>query len=159
MLTKKARHNLCFGPQSQEADYENKKGTIVSYSDVPILDSIRIRLRQLLQLQDLVAEGNKYYNINECGIGFHGDTERRIVIGVRVGATIPLHYQWFQNFKPIGDRVEILLDHGDVYFMTEKAGGNDWKKKLIVTLRHAAGALSFLDVTQIGENGIIHTLS
>jgi len=31
------------------------------------------------------------------------------------------------------------LDDGDVYFMSEKAVGYDWKHSSIYSLRHAAG--------------------
>jgi hypothetical protein len=68
------------------------------------------------------------------------------VIGVRVGASIPLHYQWFHEGKAVGDRVKLMLNHGDMYFMSEKATGFDWKRKKPYTLRHAAGAAKFLQV-------------
>jgi len=31
------------------------------------------------------------------------------------------------------------LEDGDMYIMSEKASGFDWKKRSIYTLRHAAG--------------------
>jgi hypothetical protein len=33
----------------------------------------------------------------------------------------------------------IKLNDGDMYIMSEKAVGTDWKKKNICTLRHSAG--------------------
>ena len=39
----------------------------------------------------------------------------------------------------MGTRLEVTLHHGDMYFMSHKAVGNDWLKKSIFTLRHAAG--------------------
>ena len=35
--------------------------------------------------------------------------------------------------------MRIDLSHGDMYIMSEKATGNDWKKSSIETWRHAAG--------------------
>lgn len=52
---------------------------------------------------------------------------------------MPFHYQWHQASEPIGSRLEIILNEGDLYFMSEKAVGYDWLKKKIPTLRHAAG--------------------
>jgi hypothetical protein len=36
-----------------------------------------------------------------------------------------------------------MLNHGDLYVMSEKAVGQDWKRKVIPTLRHAAGAKKY----------------
>ena len=46
---------------------------------------------------------------------------------------------------PIGKRAEIMLEHGDMYVMSEKAVGTDWKNPSIPTLRHAAGSKKFLN--------------
>ena len=40
--------------------------------------------------------------------------------------------------------IELNLNHGDIYIMSEKAVGYDWKMSSIYTLRHAAGSKSFL---------------
>ena len=41
---------------------------------------------------NLKGEGNYYYDVKTCGIGFHGDSERRKVVAIRLGASIPMHY-------------------------------------------------------------------
>ena len=150
VVNKHARHNLCFSEQGQVAQIEEGKGTVVAYRDVPMTAQLRDRLPAFwgAKAHKLVAEGNYYYDISKCGIGFHGDSERRKVIAVRLGATMPLHYQWFVQSKPVGDRHKFKLNHGDVYAMSEKATGFDWKKKTIPTLRHAAGCSKFLSITK-----------
>ena len=66
--------------------------------------------------------------------------ERRIVVAVRLGdSSMPMHYQWFQESSPIGKRIVIDLNPGDVYAMSEIAVGTNWKKKIIPTLRHFCG--------------------
>ena len=81
-----------------------------------------------------------------CGIGFHGDGERSRVVGIRLGASMPLHFQWFENRKePIGERVRLMLHHGDLYVMSEKAVGRDARRRLVPVLRHAAGAPKYLN--------------
>lgn len=148
VVDKHARYNLCFGKESQKPDYENGKGTIVKFEDVPILNYIRLKFKEIIPniegMNDLVAEGNYYYDVSKCGIGFHGDAERRKVIGVRLGASIPLHYQWYKMNRTQGSRERLILNHGDIYIMSEKATGFDWKRKKVFTLRHAAGAQKFL---------------
>ncbi len=58
---------------------------------------------------------------------------------------MPLVFQWYLNGATISYKIRIELNHGDIYFMTEKATGNDWKKKLIPTIRHAAGCNKFIE--------------
>lgn len=48
VLNKHARRNVCFGEQSQIADFENKKGTIIAWHDVPLLDSIKHELNNIM---------------------------------------------------------------------------------------------------------------
>jgi hypothetical protein len=150
VVNKNARHNLCFDEKGQKADYENKKGTIVAYDKVPLLSKLRGKLSDYLgdKAKDLTVEGNYYYDITKCGVGAHGDAERKKVIAVRLGATIPLHYHWFKNSEPIGRTIKLSFDHGDMYVMSEKASGFDWKLRSIPTLRHAAGAKKFLSFTK-----------
>ncbi len=148
VVNKHARHNLCFANDAQAPDYEHGKGRIVSFDDVPLLQHIMKRLPGIIGEKgaNLVAEGNYYYDISKCGIGFHGDSERRLVIGVRSGDSLPMHWQWFKNSEPIGERIIVPLNGGDVYLMSAKAVGTDWKNKKNPTLRHATGAKKFVTI-------------
>jgi hypothetical protein len=150
VVDKHARHNLCFSEEAQQPDYEKGQGTVIAFDSIPILRNIREKLPEVLgqKANKLVAEGNLYYDSSVCGIGFHGDAERHIVVALRLGETIPLHYQWFKQHKPIGERVKLSIDSGDMYIMSAKAVGTDWKKPSIMTLRHAAGAEKFLTITK-----------
>jgi hypothetical protein len=140
VVNKKARHNICFGEFDQEPNYAEGRGRVVSFKHVPLLNHLKTQaLPDLIgeQAANLCAEGNKYYE-RKCYIGFHGDTERRIVIAIRLGKSMTLQYQWYKRTQAIGDLFNITLNHGDLYIMSEKATGFDWKKKKIPTLRHAA---------------------
>jgi hypothetical protein len=148
VVNKSARHNLCFADFNQVADYENKKGTVVDFKDVPLTQKIRTEIPKYLPITNLIAEGNYYYDLKKCGIGFHGDSERKNVIAVRLGASMPLEYHWFKNCKSIGTRIKFVLGHGDLYVMSEKASGFDWKKRSIYSLRHSAGAEKFLKIKE-----------
>lgn len=151
VVNKKARHNLCYDDSSQEADYAAGKGTVVAFSDVPLLRAVRDGLPHVIGLgpkaAGLKCELNKYYDPSSCGIGFHGDTERKRVVAIRLGATIPLVFGWWLRHEPVGDKHVISdLSHGDMYVMSEKASGFDWKRSSIRTLRHAAGCEKFTGV-------------
>lgn len=145
VVNKKARHNLCFSEKAQEADYENGKGTIVAFTDVKLTNQLREKLGEIIgnKAKNLQAEANYYYDIDTCGIGYHGDTERKVVVGVRVGETMDLCFNWFHNCANIGTKYTAKLSHGDMYIMSDKAVGHDWKKKSDYTLRHAAGCDKF----------------
>lgn len=148
VVNKSARYNLCFDEKEQEPDYENKKGRIVAYSDVPLTAYIRHMLPHYLgsKAKELAGEGNYYYDSSMCGIGWHGDSERKRVVAMRLGASIPLAYQWFYRNERIGDIIRFDdVRHGDLYVMSEKASGWDWKKRIKPTLRHAAGCKKFLE--------------
>ena len=141
VLNKRARYNVCYGPEEQTPDYENKKGTIIAYENVPILKSWRESLGLLFgeKASNLEVEGNLYYDTKKCGIGFHGDSERKKVIACSLGESRPIHWQWYEKSIPIGKRIKFVLNNGDMYIMSEKTSGFDWKKRNIKTLRHAAG--------------------
>ena len=143
VVNKKARYNICFSDFDQEPNYEEKKGRVVSFEKLPLLSCIRKKLGRILKtnkekLADLQCEGNYYYDTKKTYIGFHGDAERRIVVAVRLGYSFNLYYRWFKNSEAIGREFCQALNHGDVYFMSDKAVGYDWKKKTIYTLRHAS---------------------
>ena len=145
VVNKHARHNLCFADFSQEPNYENGLGRIISFNDVPLTKNIRDLLPKYLtnKASKLFAEGNYYFDASKTGIGYHGDSERRIVVAVRLGESIPLVYNWFYKSEAIGQKVNLVLNHGDIYVMSEKAVGTDWKHKNICTLRHAAGCAKY----------------
>lgn len=161
VLNKHARHNLCFSKNSQEPDYLEGKGRVVSYRSVPFFDKAMESLPKFFgeKAENLKAEGNKYYDKKKCGIGYHGDTERRKVIAWRLGegnygdprGIMPLHYQWYVNRRPIGKNMKFDVHGGDIYIMSEKATGQDWKKTVkdgeyLPTLRHAAGSKKYTKV-------------
>jgi hypothetical protein len=105
VVSKHARHNLCFADDGQEPNYEDGKGRVVEWKSVPLLSTLRANLGKYLKgAEELAAEGNYYFDVKKCGIGFHGDSERKKVIAIRLatGKCEPIQYQWFLKGKPIG---------------------------------------------------------
>lgn len=148
---KNARWNLCYDNESREPDYLNGMGRIIGFTSIPITNLLRLKFEEYFgpKATNLKIEANYYYDVNKCGIGFHGDSERRKVIGVRLGnkkQSIPLFYQWYLNSNPIGNKKTVQLNNGDIYVMSEKAVGTDWKRKKIYTLRHATGCDKFTNI-------------
>ena len=143
VLNKHARTNLCFSNYSQEADYENKKGSIIDFEKVPQLSIAKNLVIQSINEESLECEGNNYHDINKNGIGWHGDAERKKVIAMRLGETMPICFNWFKKSEPLGTTFITQINSGDIYVMSEKTTGYDWKKRSLYTLRHSAGAASY----------------
>jgi len=136
------RHNNTMADFDQDPDIANKMGTVVNFEDYPVTRQLRLKLATLLGVPPLVGELNHYYVADKCGIGFHGDSERKIVVGARFGPGADgmyLQYQWYRESNPVGAEGRIVLKAGDIYIASEKAVGSDWKKRKDLTLRHAAG--------------------
>ena len=150
VVNKVARWNLCFADEDQEPNYEDGKGRVVSWSHIPKMSRIRQVISEWTEDVLLNGEANYYYDISKCGIGYHGDGERRKVFAVRMGETMSLYFQWFQRSLPVGAPFELVLNDGDMYIMSEKAVGFDWLKKITPTLRHSTGCPKFT-----GINGVV----
>ena len=160
-MNKRARMNLCFvaGREQEPAVYEGK-GTIYDLKKMEYLNKGVEKLRKQIsdglieigsktKVEINVVEGNRYYNLKNTGIGFHGDTERVVVICISIGCdNYPMRWQWFKDGMPVGNSIDVILNNGDVYIMSEKAVGADWKLKSKYTLRHSAGAKKYRDLSK-----------
>ena len=150
VLNKHARANVCYGKKSREADYKNKKGTIIGFDQSPLVEHLLKVVEILMEDENLIVEGNQYDDVNKNGIGPHGDTERVCVACLRVGASMPMKFGMFWNCKLRGNPFETIIKGGDLYFMSEEAVGAEWKKKSKWVWRHCAGAPKYLKMN--GEN-------
>lgn len=154
VLNKQARANLVIVDGfSQEAQYELGKGTIVDGMSLPVFQPFKEQLVEMIngiskteKGHNLVCEGNLYDNPTKNGIGYHGDAERRKVIALRLGESMSMCWQWFHRCKPVGEGFHFTLNNGDLYIMSERAVGNDWRSSSLYTLRHAAGAKKYIDL-------------
>ena len=160
-MNKRARTNLCFvADREQEPAVFEGKGSIYDLKKMEFLNKGVERLRKQIadglieigsetKVEINVVEGNRYYNLKNTGIGFHGDTERVVVICISIGCdNYPMRWQWFKDGMPVGKSIDIVLNCGDVYIMSEKAVGADWKKKSKYTLRHSAGAEKYRSLSK-----------
>lgn len=157
VVNKHARHNLCFSDEGQEPSYEEGKGTVIAYADVPLLSILREGVEAMVSEGtpiSLNCEGNYYYDTSKCYIGWHGDAERRRVVGLRLGPytirkgvpviepeSFPLRFRWHHRTHVVGETLTIELKHGDLYFMSEHAAGTLWRSSSLYVPRHSAGTL------------------
>ena len=133
---KQARYNLAYGDVAEEPDYEENISRVVAFTDIPVTHVLRSMLPSFLgdKARDLHGEGNYYFKAqkkgDKRGIGFHGDAERKVVAAMRIGSSMSLGYQWFLDGSPIGPTKRVVINGGDLYVMSEKASGYDWKKTI-----------------------------
>ena len=144
VVNKKARYNLCFSNFDQEPDYENSKGRVYNFENLENLYTLKSKISKIIGYENLTCEGNFYYDVKKCYIGFHGDSERKIVCGVRLGKNFPFHISWFYKNKRVSKIFSLNLLDGDMYIMSDNMVGTNWKKSSIPTVRHAAGNLLYL---------------
>ena len=146
-LNKRARYNIVFGEENIEPSEDFKIFSVKSFNDLKYLKKLRRRLKTYFgeKAKKLNAEGNYYFH-DKSGIGFHGDAERKIVICVSLGNSSTLRYCWRKPGAStlFGKEIDIKLEHGDIYIMSEKATGYDWKMRSKYRLVHAAGHIKYL---------------
>lgn len=138
-----SRRNLYFAEEARPSDIANGQNTVVAWPTVPANVQCLCALTELLGTTDVTtAVANYYPNPRKCGIGWHGDAERRQTIMVRLGSgsnTRPIHFMWCEKAKKIASPVTIPLQHGDVMVPCAKAVGTDYKRSSVPTVRHATG--------------------
>ena len=76
----------------------------------------------------------------KSNLGWHGDDHRKLVVGVCLGASATLSFIWRlpgNSKNCTGTLVTIPLNHGDIYVMSEKATGFDWKSTSLLRVLHS----------------------
>ena len=149
VLNKHARKNNCIAETGQTAEYEEGKGTIHSFESMPIMNLLRGVFKNIGYKFDFpCSEGNLYADggKKKNGIGWHGDSERRRVLAMRLGInpSMPFYYKWQYKNNDIGKLMICKINAGDVMIMSEWAVGTEWKDKKQITLIHSTGAPKYV---------------
>lgn len=149
MLNKIARHNAVFGERHIEASEDYRQSTVIGYDEVPKFQRVRDMLPEVFgeKARNLNSEGNHYYD-PKSGIGYHGDCERKRVICCSLGTPTSLYFYWRGpgSSEACSQKFEFKLAHGDMYVMSEKATGFDWRMRSRYRLVHGAGARGYVEV-------------
>lgn len=144
-MHKRARYNTTFAEHdvAPSEDFQ----TPSTHAFPPTLAAFRNGLASVLgdKAAGLSAEGNHYFE-PKSGIGYHGDAERKIVICLSLGGSSVLRYHWRMpgSSEHTLSPVDIRVSHGDVYVMSEKATGFDWKYRSRVRVVHGAGSDKYI---------------
>jgi len=139
----RSRRNLHFADKGRPVDMANGQNTVVPWSSVPANAECHRVLTELLGTTDVKsAVANYYPDPANCGIGWHGDAERRQTIMVRLGAgsdVRPIYFLWCERGEGIAAPIAINLRHGDVMVPCAKAVGTDYRTQVRPTVRHGTG--------------------
>lgn len=57
-------------------------------------------------------------------------------IGIRLGKSTDMYFQWWCNSKPASDKISIQVDHGDLVILSSKCTGRDWRSRTKMCIRH-----------------------
>ncbi|GMH48220.1 hypothetical protein TrVE_jg11660 [Triparma verrucosa] len=146
-MNKRARYNTTFD-DAEPTPHNSDFSIPTCHPFPPLLRQFKQGLEQILgeKASDLKAEGNYYFEA-KSGIGYHGDEERKIVICLSLGgpSTIRFHWRLPGSSEHTQTPISIPLSHGDVYIMSEKCTGYDWKKRSRVRVVHGAGSSKYIE--------------
>lgn len=145
-----ARYTLCLEDTGKAPEPLNSKAAIIGLNQLPLTKYVRSKLTAYFgsNAKDLRCQGNYYCDLAHGGVGFQAETQSKKVIAVYLGAPIPLYFQWFKQGKAVGERIKLLLKHGDMYMMSEKATGCDWNTQTIYTVQHVLGCDKYLTLSK-----------
>lgn len=145
---KVSRHTLCFADINSSSNHEHGQGTVENFNKLPILSHIRQYLPKICgtKSMNLMADGSRFYNVNTCGLHYHGNINANIVIGFQVGSKIPISFQWFYQNKPVGQAFETILNSGDMFISDNFAFGLHSRKRNIPVLKHAFGGQQYTKI-------------
>ena len=126
LKNKNARWNTNYADIEQKGDMTNpdpakRVPSLIPFAKVPHIAAVREQLGNLpgVDTKNLYGEVNVYRKSTTIqGIGEHMDKEREMVIGLSVG-TMPrfICFQAYEGVQPIGRKLKIRIDPGDLYFM------------------------------------------
>ena len=150
-FTRRSYKTLKFGQTEVGPSGDFAQPTVVSFNSVPQLQQF---LGHLDMFQDNLssAQGIEYFvsrreqaadgGMMGCAsrLGWHGDSQRRI-LSMCLGHPGILKFAWRLPGTSANlpkSHTEIFLDHGDVYLLSEKATGSNWKKRSLLRVVHTS---------------------
>ena len=151
---RRAHKTMLFATEGRNASDDYTQPSVTAFSEVPLANKIRTSFQTLLgdRAADLNVNGTKYHTSvyekgddgksmkNPSNMGWHGNDNCKIVVGVCLGASASLSFIWRLpgSQKNLTDtRVTIPLTHGDVYVLSEKAIGYDYKSSSLLRCLHS----------------------
>ena len=105
---------------------------------IPPLMSVKSTLESVLYCP-LVCEATRFQNKEDCYINMHRDRSKSRIAGLNLGGSFPINFRWYHNTIHCSEVLSIILNHGDIYIMSELATGVLKDKKTKLFLKHSMG--------------------
>lgn len=117
---------------------QDNRGTIYNLKKIPTLDVFQEMLQQQVGFLPVV-DGTYFYDLNECFIPLHQVKDRKKIVGLGIGATMPLQFRWFHGSKSCSETMSIPIENGDLYIISEGAAGIRKEKQTKLYLKYGIG--------------------
>lgn len=117
----------------------DKCGTIYNSKLIPTLDLFQKMLQQQVGFLPVV-DATYYYNTKECFTPLHQVKDRKKIVGLGIGATMPLQFRWFHGSISCSDTMTIPIEHGDLYILSQGAAGMHKEKQTKLYLKYGIGS-------------------
>ena len=110
-----------------------------------IIEQLRLKIADGFSIDCFSSAIEYYEDISTKGYKLKGDMDRNIKVVVHIGNIIPIEFQWYRfskstdGYVKVGNAINIELNNGDIYILSEKAIGNDCNRKSVLSIRHSLG--------------------
>ena len=142
IVENKLNHKLLFNDMydgyKSFPNIEENIGTIYNSRRIESIRQLHILLESTMG-SGLFIEGTSYYDINQCYTPFGQEKKKKKIIGLCIGNSIPLCFKWFHNTQITSDIYKIILNHGDLFIMSEMAAGLNKESKTKLYIKHGFG--------------------
>lgn len=115
------------------------RGTIYNSSLIPSLNLMQSILQNEVGYLPVV-EATYYYNNQLCYTPLHKTNNRKKIVGLGLGSTIPLQFVWYHSKQRCSDSFSIPIEHGDLYIISEAAAGISKEKQTGLYLKYGIGS-------------------
>jgi hypothetical protein len=114
--------------EAQEPNYEQGQYRVLSYNELEDLKVVKNNVNKIVNQNNLLCKGDYNYNHEKLKLKYQGGKVNNMIC-IHLGDPIQLSYKWFFSNKAVSESTGFTLNHGDLYIMSEKATGHDYKLK------------------------------
>lgn len=115
-----------------------KRGTVYNATKIKDLYEFTLLMSSVL-LTSFYIEGTNYYNTTECYKPMSQDKKRKKLVNLHLGTSFPINFRWFHNTQAVSDLKSLIINHGDVYIMTDITLGSVKDSVTKLYLKHSLG--------------------
>lgn len=135
VVNRVGKYAISIDDTGKEPNYEENKYRVIAYDDVEEVRDLKDNLSKIFKQDRLSCKGEYNYNHEKLKLKYQGAKVNNMMC-IHLGDPIQMSFKWYFANKPASDSMEFTLNHGDLYIMSEKATGHDYKLKKNPILKH-----------------------